>query len=89
MIGRWSAHLLAVDVDVEPLIAATDVDLTWYVGLDTEATGIGNALWNGEEIDDAARERIVGLYRLTFRDAGMVLERARGAPIYLLIGCCA
>jgi Family of unknown function (DUF6352) len=85
VIGRWIAHLLAVDVDVEPLIAANDVDLTWYVGLDAEATGIGNALWSGEEIDDAARERIVGLYRLTFRDAGTVLDRARGAPIYLLL----
>ncbi len=85
VIERWIAHLLAVEVDVEPLIAATDVDLTWYVGLDADATGIGDALWHGEEIDTAARERIVGLYRLTFRAAEMVLERARGAPIYLIL----
>src|SRR5262249_42733691 len=40
VIARWIAHLLAVEVTVEPLIAATDVELLWYVGLDAEATAI-------------------------------------------------
>ena len=30
-----------------------DINLTWYVGLDAEATRIGNALWNGEELEEA------------------------------------
>jgi hypothetical protein len=85
VIGRWIAHLTAVEVEVEPLVAANDVALTWYVGLDAEATRIGDALWNGEELDSAARERIVGLYRLRFRDAEIVLDKARGEPIYLLL----
>jgi len=85
VIDRWITHLLSVEVEIEPLIAATDVDLTWYVGLDAEATGIGNVLWNGEEIEQAARERIVGLYRLTFRNADVVLEKAKGEPIYLIL----
>ena len=46
---------------------------------------IGDALWNGEELEQAARERIVGLYRLTFRDAEIVLDKARGEPIYLIL----
>ena len=33
----------------------------------------------------AARSRIVGLYRLTFRDAEVVLDKARGEPIYLIL----
>ena len=33
----------------------SDVSFTWYVGLDAEGTAIGNALWNGEELDDATR----------------------------------
>jgi hypothetical protein len=85
VIDRWITHLLSVEVEIEPLIEATDVDLTWYVGLDAEATGIGNALWNGEEIEQAARERIVGLYRLTFRKTDVVLEKAKGEPIYLIL----
>ena len=42
-----------------------DVTLTWYVGLDADATRIGDALWNGEELDEPTRARVVGLYRLT------------------------
>ena len=36
VIARWVAHLLAVEVAVEPLIEARDVDLAWYVGLDAQ-----------------------------------------------------
>ena len=32
----WVAHLLAVDVNIEPLVELRDVTLTWYVGLDAE-----------------------------------------------------
>jgi len=85
VIGRWITHLLALDVEVEPLVAAQDVDLIWYVGLDAAATAIGDALWNDEELEPSARERIVGLYRLTFRNPEVVLDKARGEPIYLLL----
>ena len=81
---RWVAHLLAVDVEIEPLVELQDVTLTWYVGLDADATRIGDALWKGDEIDEAMRGRVVGLYRLTFVDPAEVLEKVRGAPVYLM-----
>ncbi len=85
VIARWVRHLLAVEVDVAAMIEANDVQLTWYVGLDAEATALGDALWNGEEIDQAARERIVGLFRLDCRDQAAVLDKAKGQPIYLIM----
>jgi len=85
VIERWIAHLLPVEVEVQSLTEATGVNLTWYVGLDTEATAIGDTLWHGEELDQAARERIIGLYRLNVRDAEMVLDTAKGEPIYLIL----
>jgi Family of unknown function (DUF6352) len=85
VIERWIAHLLPVEVEVESLTEATGVNLTWYVGLDAEATAIGDTLWHGEELDQAARERIIGLYRLNVRDAEMVLDTAKGEPIYLIL----
>jgi hypothetical protein len=84
-IERWIAHLCAVEVAVEPLIEAIDVDLAWYIGLDAQATAIGDALWNGEELETAARERIIGLYRLTLGDDAIVLDKARGETIYLIL----
>jgi hypothetical protein len=85
VIGRWIAHLLALEVTIEPLTEATDVDLNWYVGLDAEASRIGDALWSAEDLDAASRERIIALYRLTFRNPDAVLDKARGEPIYLIM----
>jgi Family of unknown function (DUF6352) len=84
-IARWTRHLLSVELEVEALTEANDVELTWYVGLDADATAIGDALWNGEELEQAARERIVGLYRLTLRGPERVLDAAKGEPIYLIL----
>ena len=85
VVTRWVAHLLAIEVTVEPLIEAQNVNLNWYVGLDAEGTAIGNAFWDGEELDDGVRDRIVGLYRLMLADPNVALDRARGEPIYLLM----
>jgi hypothetical protein len=85
VIAQWTAHLLSVEVEIEPLTEAANVNLTWYVGLDAEATRIGDALWKDAELDEAARQRIVGLYRVTFPNPEVVLEKAKGEPIYLIL----
>jgi hypothetical protein len=85
VVARWISHLLAVDVMVEPLTELRDAPLAWYVGLDSDATRLGNALWNNDEIDETAYSRIIGLYRLTFANLADVIERVRGEPVYLLV----
>jgi hypothetical protein len=85
VVERWVGHLLAVEVSAEPLVELQDARLSWYVGLDAEATRICDALWNGEELDEATRGRVVGLYRLTFADPTAVRERVRGEPVYLIL----
>jgi hypothetical protein len=84
-IARWVEHLLAVAVEVEPLTEMRETKLSWYVGLDTEGTRIGDALWNGEELDEAAQVRVVGLFRLTFRDPDVVMDKVKGEPVYLIL----
>ncbi|HUI19063.1 MAG TPA: DUF6352 family protein [Alphaproteobacteria bacterium] len=66
VIERWVKHMLSVEVTVEPLGAMRDVRLVWYVGLDAEGTRLGDALWQGEELDETALSRVAGLFRLTF-----------------------
>jgi hypothetical protein len=85
VIARWVTHLLAVDVAVEPLTELRDARLTWYVGLDADGTRIGDRLWRGDEIDDATRAQLVGLFRLTFRDGTAVNEELAGEPVYLIL----
>lgn len=84
-MARWIRHLLAVDVSIEPFVEERGANLAWYIGLDAEGTRIGDALWNGETLDDAQRTSIVGLYRLTFRDPSIVLDRVRGEGVYLIL----
>ena len=85
VIERWIAHVLAVEVTVEPLVEMRDVNLTWYVGLDAEGTRIGNTLWNGDEIDDTDRTRVIGLFKLTFRDPDVVIDKVGKEPVFLIL----
>jgi hypothetical protein len=85
VIVRWVKHLLSVQTAIEPVREAVEIDITWYLGLDAEATRIGDALWNGEQLDQGTASRMIGLYRLTIHDADIVLDKAKGEPIYLML----
>jgi len=90
VIERWIAHLLGVAVCVETVASIEDRDWRWFIGLDGEGTKIGNALWNGEELDEKSRSAVVGLYRLTFGGKSNAAqshaaEMIKGDPVYLIL----
>jgi hypothetical protein len=78
-------HLLAVEVEIEPVDRVEDENWAWFVGLDAEATRIGNALWNGGPLDAEAADRVVALFRLGFADAGEVRAEVAGRPVWLIL----
>jgi hypothetical protein len=82
---RWITHVLGVAVTIEPLTQLREVNLAWYVGLDADATRIGDLLWHGEDLDEATMAQVVGLFRLTFRDPSVVLDKVKGEPVYLIL----
>jgi hypothetical protein len=82
---RWIAHVLGVDVTIEPLTELREDNLAWYVGLDADATQIGDMLWNDEALDEATMGRVVGLFRLTFRDPSVMLDKVKGEPVYMIL----
>lgn len=82
---RWIRHILGVEVTIEPITELHDVSFLWYVGLDTDGTKIGDQLWNNEALDDATRSRVVGLFRLNFRDPAIVLDKVKNEPVYLIL----
>jgi hypothetical protein len=82
---RWISHLLGVDVAIEPLTALRDAKLTWYVGLDAEATRMGDQLWHGETLDDGTASRVLALFRLTFPDTRLVVDSIGREPVYLIL----
>jgi hypothetical protein len=85
VMQRWIAHVIGVDVTIKPLKELHDVDLAWYVGLDADATKIGDMLWHGEDVDEATMARVVGLFRLNFRNPSVILDKVTGEPVYLIL----
>jgi uncharacterized protein DUF6352 len=84
VLERWVKHMLSVDVEIEPLSEMRDVRLTWYVGLDAEGTRIGDALWNGGDLDENAQSRVAALFRLTFAEADRPAD-FEGDAVYLIL----
>jgi hypothetical protein len=84
VVTRWISHLLAIDVAVEPVAELHNTPWSWYVGLDSEGTRIGDSIWNGNDLDDVTRAKLVGLFRLTFLDPADMTEKVRGEPVYIL-----
>jgi hypothetical protein len=82
---HWIAHLLGIDTDIEAIERMENVDLAWYVGLDAEASKIGDMLWHGETIDDTTMSRIAALFRLSFRDPLHMIDAVRGEPVYMIL----
>lgn len=85
VIKRWIAHLTGVGVAVEPLQSLTDEDWRWFVGLDAEATRLGNLMWRGGRLTEEEEGRILALFRLTFEDGAPVIPDVAGHPVYLIM----
>lgn len=82
-IAIWLRHMLAIEADIDPLPALVDPDWRWFIGLDTEATRIGNALWAGDDMPDA--ERLLALFRCVPRHDAPIRPDMRDRPIYLMM----
>jgi len=84
-MSRWVSHLLGIDVAIEPISELRDAKFTWYVGLDSEATRIGDKLWHGEILDKGTAGRVLALFRLTFADTALVADALERQPVYLIL----
>ncbi|MDJ0947556.1 MAG: DUF6352 family protein [Alphaproteobacteria bacterium] len=83
VLEAWVAHLLAVEVSVQPVQSIRDERWVWHVGLDPEANGILNDLYNGAEVGEDRLGRLLSLFRLEFRDTEVMLPAIAGRPVYL------
>ena len=83
VLARWVRHFLGIQVSVEAIGRIDDVAWRWHVGLDVEATAILNDLYEGHEVDDVRRARLICLFRLDFADAGDMRPDVAGKPVYL------
>lgn len=83
VLESWAAHFLGVEVSVAPVRSITDERWVWHVGLDATSTGILNALYKGEEVDEETLVNLIALFRLEFRQPEAMRADIAGRPVYL------
>jgi len=83
VLERWIAHFHGVRTTVKPVREIPDDDWVWHVGLDAEATAMLNELYNGGEVEEDRMKRVIGLFRLDFRDAVVMRPELAGSPVFL------
>ena len=94
MLEAWIDHFTGARVRIAPVASITDERWVWHaeatligaalgIGLDAEATLMLNDLYNGVPLDEARRERLLGLFRLEFDDPSLMRADIAGRSVYL------
>jgi hypothetical protein len=83
VLQRWIAHFLAVEVGIAPEREIVDARWVWHVGLDAEASALLNDLYNGVDVAEDRRERLLCLFVLGFADPAAMRPAIAGRPVYL------
>lgn len=83
VLEAWIVHFTGASTRIAPVASIRDERWVWHIGLDVEATAILNDLYEGAEVDDARRERLLSLFRLEFDDRSLMQADVAGRPVYL------
>jgi Family of unknown function (DUF6352) len=85
VIEIWLKHLAGLDAAVTAVAKIDDQHWLWFIGLDQEATRIGNQLWKGKDVPDADKARIVALYEMRLSEDTRIRADVQGQPVYLIL----
>ena len=83
VLEKWVRHFYGIGVTVKPLRSIQEKRWAWHIGLDAEATGILNDLYQGGELDWARGQRILALFQLDFAEPSVVRPEVAGRAVYL------
>ncbi|HXR55989.1 MAG TPA: DUF6352 family protein [Casimicrobiaceae bacterium] len=83
VMEAWIAHFLGVAVAIRVERQIDDAHWRWHVGLDAEASGILNDLYNRQPVDEARMHRLLCLFRLDFVDPNDMRSAIAGRPVWL------
>ena len=83
VMEAWIRHFQGIDVQIEPIAEIPDEEWVWHVGLDAEASVMLNEIYNEGEVDEKTMKRVIGLYRLEFKEPSDMLAQISGKPVFL------
>ena len=85
VLEAWVRHFVSAEVAIQPVQEINDDKWVWHIGLDAEASVLLNDLYDGKEVGDERRARLLALFRLDFKDANQMAASVRGRPVYLAL----
>ena len=85
VLEGWVRHFFDLGVSVQPAQSIQDEHWVWHIGLDAEATAILNDLYDGVDVEDERRARLISLFRLEFAEPDAMQLQVRGHPVYLAL----
>ena len=84
VMEQWIEHMQGVEVSIQPVQKINDDHWSWHIGLDSEATGLLNDLYEGNSIADGRMSNLLSLFRLDFVNPSLMRASIAGRPVYLL-----
>jgi hypothetical protein len=83
VVEKWVRHFYGTEIAVKPVPAIEEKRWAWHIGLDAEATGILNDLYEGKQLDAAHQRRVLSLFQLQFAESSVLRPVVAGRPVYL------
>jgi hypothetical protein len=84
-LAAFIERVLGIRPTITPVEKVEDRDWRWFVGLDAQATAIGNRLWQGKAVSPEDQGRVLALFRLDLPADVPVIERVQGHPVWLML----
>lgn len=83
VLERWVQHFLGVAVAITVEREIDDAQWVWHVGLDAQASGVLNELYQGQEVGEERMGRMLCLFRLDFAEPAAMRSEVAGQPVYM------
>lgn len=83
VLQRWVRHFLGTGVAIGIEREIDDDQWVWHVGLDAQASGVLNDLYQGQDVAPERMERMLCLFRLVFDEPSVMRPQIAGRPVYL------
>ena len=83
VLEGWVAHFLGAGVRIAIERELDDDQWVWHVGLDAQASGVLNDLYQGRDVEDDRMARMLCLFRLEFDEPSVMRPEIAGRPVYL------
>ncbi len=83
VLEAWVRHFLGAGVKIGIEREIDDDHWVWHVGLDAQASGVLNDLYQGQDVAPERMERMLCLFRLLFDEPSVMRPEIAGRPVYL------